>query len=395
MRRLEPLLGMFLVATVLLRDAPAPAVAPPPPPPPPPAVTITVPPPLVVHIEKTVETTIDVVGPAMPLPASDLGCPLIAAADEPIGTRVDPASGEGTETATNVFAAARAPQIVVEHGSSVSVSDDDGRTWSLAFLEHDVTHLAVRADGVVFALAGHELGVRSPGGSTRWRPIKYDEDNQGRNRNLAVIGDEVIVIIGEQIHASRDQGRSWKRVNTDERAWDDTGAAMFTWQGAAYQIDHYHDMCGVSEQHVFRLDAKHRVTGDVFHDYYIPDEPVLHASTDIDTQWAWKPRCWSSETPDNLGRCTAKSASRTNLLIAATLKPVEGARTLAVYERGLIELCERGARLVYRTFPFERVDAVDAAGRALVMRGPTLLRWSPLHGWRKLKKFPMPVDEPE
>jgi hypothetical protein len=389
MRRIYPVVGIVIVGTLLVRGGPAPEVAPPPPPPPP-AVAITVPPPLVIHIEKTIEAPPAAIPPA----TSDLGCPLVTANDEPIGARVDPTADADSEVTAKVFTAARAPQIAVMNEQAVWVSDDDGRTWSRAFDDHEVTHVAVSANGVVFALASYELGVRSPGGRTRWRPIEHDQDYQGRHTNLAVIGSEVIAIIGDQIHASRDQGRSWKHVKTDERAWDDTGTAMFTWRGAAYQIDHYHERCGVSEQHVYRLDAKHRVTGDVFHDYYMPDEPVLRASTDIDTQWAWKPRCWSSETPDNTSACTARAASRYDLLTAATLKPAEGARTLAVYEHGLIELCERGARLVYRTFPFDRVDAVDAAGRALVMRGESLLRWSPLHGWRKLKTFasPRPAD---
>jgi hypothetical protein len=389
MRRLEPVVGIFLGAVLLMRGSPTRTIAPSPPPAP--SIAITVPPPLVIHIENTIEAP----PAAQPPPSADLGCPLVTAIDEPIGARIEPTVVETNEPTATAYAAALAPQLAVKQENRVWVSDDDGRSWSRAFEDHEVMHVAVARDGVVFALAGTELGVRSPGGRTAWRPVAYDQDNPGRHTNLAVVGGEVIAIIGDQIHTSRDDGRTWKHVETEERAWDDTGTAMFTWQGSAYQIDHYHDRCGVSEQHVYRLDGRRVVTADVFHDYYISDEPVLRAISDIDTSWSWKPRCWRTDSSDGLTDCTAKSARRTNLLTAATLSPAEGARTLAVYEHGLVELCDRGARLVYRSFPFDHVDAVDAAGRALVMRGESLLRWSPVHGWRKLKTFasPKPVEQ--
>jgi hypothetical protein len=78
------------------------------------------------------------------------------------------------------------------------------------------------------------------------------------------------------------------------------------------------------------------------------------------------------------------------MLRVATLWPVEGARTLAVYNRSLIELCDDGARQIYRSFPFESVDAVDSAGRPLVVHGGQLVRWSPVHGWRRLFAAPAP-----
>ena len=77
------------------------------------------------------------------------------------------------------------------------------------------------------------------------------------------------------------------------------------------------------------------------------------------------------------------------------LRPREGARALAVYGGALIELCTGGVRQVYREFPFERLDAVDASGRALVMNGGNLLRWSPQTGWRKLRAFEAPSVEEE
>jgi hypothetical protein len=77
-------------------------------------------------------------------------------------------------------------------------------------------------------------------------------------------------------------------------------------------------------------------------------------------------------------------------LLEAGLSPVEGGRTLAVYSGSLVELCGHGARQVYRAFPYERIDATDASGRPLVVRGGALLQWSPAHGWRRLFALPEP-----
>jgi hypothetical protein len=154
-------------------------------------------------------------------------------------------------------------------------------------------------------------------------------------------------------------------------------------------VSHYWDMCGVNDYPTYRLDGAHEVAHDTFHDYYIEDEPVLATSSDVESMWTWREQC--RDGSEKLGPCRNKSATRTALLIAATLRPAEGARTLAVYKGSAVELCARGVRQVYRTFPFERIDAVDVAGRALVMRELDLLRWSPLHGWRKLHTFEDPV----
>ena len=328
-------------------------------------------------------------------PASNsLGCPVLPD-DEPIGTLVDPAAIEDDSewTPAVVHAASRAPQLAVRHGRFVWVSDDRGASFRRAFDDHEVTHTAITPSGVIYAHAGTELGVRSPGGKTVWRSIAVPCDDNARCvSRIGTLGEEVIFLIDELLYASADRGKTWNKLDDTRAVWHGNDGELFNFQGALFQVDHYQDMCGIDDLYTYRLDADHRVAHDIFHNYYIKDEPVLRASSDVDTAWSWTTRCSEDDTTTP-ARCPASAANRVGLLTAATLLPVEGARALAVYKGSVIELCSGGARQIYRSFPFEQISAVDDGGRALVMRGATLLRWSPVHGWRKLKRFSLPVPD--
>lgn len=118
---------------------------------------------------------------------------------------------------------------------------------------------------------------------------------------------------------------------------------------------------------------------------------MLQAGDDVAVEWTWRERCWG-DNDQGLTSCSRRIPTVSAMLRVATLWPVEGARTLAVYERSLIELCDDGARQIYRSFPFDKVDAIDSVGRPLVVNDGKLLRWSPVHGWRRL--FAAPVVKP-
>lgn len=376
-------------ATFLLHGASPVPVAPPAAPVAAPAPAITIAPPIVISIERTI-------APPAPLSSgAELGCPVLTRADVPIGRTVDPRTiMTDAPTTASVAAAAGAPQLAVVHDGTVWVSDDDGRSFDRAFEGHPVTQVVIDRDGTIYALAASELGVRAPDGRTRWRPLASCATDDRCERSIGLIGpperSQIVSIVDEHIATSRNQGRSWTPVVDPAFAWSTHGGKTFSWRGDLYSMAHYVDMCGVDDLSTFRLDAGRRVAHDVFHNYYTQDEPVLTPSSDVDPVWTWREQCWSSE-PDVLGRCTNKSAVRSALLAAAYLIPAEGARTLAVYGGGVIELCGAGARQIYRAFPFARIDAVDAVGRALVMQDMTLLRWSPVHGWRALRTFVDPT----
>jgi len=209
------------------------------------------------------------------------------------------------------------------------------------------------------------------------------------DRRIAANGAELVGFIDDAVATSTDQGKSWKRILEPEYAWSDRHGELFSWRGSLYQIAHYYDMCGVDDNYLFRLDAKHQISHDIFHNDAGADNPVLHAASDVGTSWTWTEKCWNDE--GNFTRCERPMAKRRELLQASTLSPVEGGRTFAVYSGSVIEVCTRGARQIYRAFPLTKIDAVDPAGGILAMKGMTLLRWSPVHGWRKLKTFVDPI----
>ena len=374
-------IGLATVAAIAQLRAPTPPT-PPPTAPPPRAVTITVPPPLVVTIQQTLAAP-----SASPSPNA-LGCPMIDHEDRAIGTPIRIENPEELgESVTQVYAAAHAPQLALLHDAKVWISDDDGATFRRAFEGHLVNSLAITGDGTIYAQDGALLGVRAPGGKARWHQVPVATPEY--KNQIAVAADEVVWLAVDRVATSRDRGQTWTALEDPDYAWEASAGRTFLWKGSLFQVDHYRDMCGIDDLSVYRLDGAHRVAHDVFHNEYQAGEPVLEASSDVDPTWTWRERC-RTDPVGELDRCTKRDATRSQLLQAATLLPAEGARTLAVYEHSVIELCGSGARQIYRTFPFERIDAVDDAGRLLVVRKDTLLRWSPLHGWRRLYALPTP-----
>ena len=370
-------------ALVLLHAAPPPPTAPPIP-----VAAPAMPPPLVVTIEKTIEA------PRQAVLDDDLGCVAPTTPDLPIGTAVEPAEVAETDLGDKpirVMAASNAPQLAVLHDGTVWVSDDEGRSFSRAFEGHVVDHIAIDRNGVIYAQDSDKVGVRALGGRVSWRSLEFVTcDPAARcERRIGTRGTELVGFIDDTVATSNDQGKTWKVIPDPDYAWSDHRGELFNWQGSLYQVSHYTDMCGIDDNYVYRLDAKHRVTHAVFHNEYMEDEPVLRASSDVSPTWTWTVKC--RKESQRLGRCPTKTVFNSDLLRASTLLPVEGGRTLATYGGGVIELCPEGARQIYRVFPFPSIDAVDPAGRILVMRGMTLLRWSPVHGWRKLKTFVAPV----
>lgn len=360
--------------------------APPPPAPTPaaaPHITVTAPPPIVIQLETVVQS------PVTPATVADgIGCPVLPSIDEPIGRPINAGSIEHEDAQATVRAAASAPVLAVQSGVGVWVSEDDGRTWSRSFENHAVEQIAVAPDGTVYALEDFALGVRTRGGKLAWRPIAGGCDESVRCvKSIGALGSEVVAFVDDRILTSTDRGKTWSTATNKDVVWESRDhAEVYAFQGALYQVNHYRDMCGVDDYYTYRFDARHRVAHDIFHSYYTDnDEPVLEPSNDADAVWTWAEKCRVVE--DAAGRCKKRNPDRRRLMEAAMLSPREGARALSLYGRSLIELCSAGVRQVYREFPFDHLDAVDASGRALVVNGLDLLRWSPSSGWRKLKTF--------
>lgn len=356
-------------------------------------------PPVVVTVERVVEAAVP--APPDPPPTSArvtaLRCPAIAVVDEPIGVPVQatPTSDyDPSATVLHVVASSAAPRIAVLSGSEVLVSDDDGKTFARAFTKHDVEQIAIAPDGTLYARGADKLGVTPfPGRVASWRKVALGgcesdgtcEGDQCSNR-IAAVEDRVVWFHNDQLATSTDQGRHWKRVKTTDQSWSSTeDGQLLPFRGALYQAYHYTERCGIDDTSTWRLDRSGRIEHTIFHNYYEEREPVLEASNDVDTEWAWRERCWG-DNANKLVSCSKRIPSVSEMLRVATLRLVEGARTLAVYGGSLIELCGDSARQIYRAFPFATVAAVDSAGRSLVVDGGAILRWSPLHGWRRLYK---------
>ncbi|HEY5937559.1 MAG TPA: hypothetical protein VIU61_23090, partial [Kofleriaceae bacterium] len=267
----------------------------------------------------------------------------------------------------------------------VQLSTDDGATFRHVFRAYNVDRIALGSDDVLYAVAGRELGIRTPAGRESWREptiSKCDPDMDCVNR-IATVGDELVWMSFEAVAKSRDRGRTWKTVSTTADAPWNAGTWLFPWRGSVYAIDHYVDRCGVDDSPVWRLSSAGKISHTIFHNYYQLGEPVLRASDSSATTWTWRERCPDADYASKLTTCD-RNDDRSAMLMAKTLLPVEGARTLSVFENSLVELCADGARQVYRRWPGQHLDAVDARGRPLVVIGYSLYRWSEHHGWRRL-----------
>jgi hypothetical protein len=159
------------------------------------------------------------------------------------------------------------------------------------------------------------------------------------------------------------------------------------WNGAIYQVAYdYRHEGGAWSLH--RLDVAAPKAERVAHATFEENTPhgplvAMIPSNDTATEWTWEARCFIAS--EGVTRsCEMTDSPYWQMVAMRTLRPVEGARTLAVFGPNLVEVCDRGTRQIYRAFPFGAVTAVDAAGRPLVVFDNDVLRWSPRHGWRAL-----------
>jgi hypothetical protein len=376
--------------------SPAPTPPAPPPAPAPPAPAPPAPPPVPAAA----------LPPALP-PADPLGCTtpsaipsaLPSALDEPIGAQIATPTAASEETPLSppfqvVTAGAR---IALRNGDRVSLSDDDGRSFHAAFASRQVSQIAIARDGTLYALSDQELARLEPPGTSRghrrldaaWRQLEADHVRDECRNRIAAVGDRVVWLHDDEVHTSDDRGRTWRQVSNADASWGYSDDRTLAWRGSLYQVRHDVDRCGVDDWSVWRLDGARRITHDIFHSYY-ERGAVLHPSDDVGTTWRWRSKCLAKDDED----CTQPTPQRDALRLLSTVLPIEGGRTLGVYRGSLIELCPGGARQIYRAYPLDHLDAVDATGRALVLHEGALLRWSPVHGWRRLLALPPAPTQP-
>jgi hypothetical protein len=320
-----------------------------------------------------------------------------AAPDDPIGARIDTPTAALEQTPLSppfqvVTAGARIALRIDDH---VYFSDDDGRSFHAAFASRQISQIAITRDGTLYALSGQELSRLEPptparghrSGEGAWRRLEADHVRDECRNRIAAVGNRVVWLHDEEVRTSDDRGRTWRQrqVGPTDAAWDYGDNRTLAWNGSLYQVRHDVDRCGIDDWSVWRLDGARRITHEIFHSYY-ERGAVLHPSDDAGTTWRWRSKCIAEDDDD----CTKPTPQREALRLLSTVLPIEGGRTLGVYRGSLIELCRGGARQIYRAYPLDHLDAVDAAGRALVLHGGALLRWSQVHGWRRLFALPSP-----
>lgn len=331
--------------------------------------------------------------PVVPAPQPDaLGCPELAADDETIGVpvvvtpRLEPVD---PSPIAQVVAAAHASVLALRTtAGKVRVSDDDGKTFRAVLTDRTVDEIRIDAEGTLFARAGSDLAVLAPGARhASWRTFDAATcDNEGCRDEIGVAGDRLVWIRGRQLASSRDRGRTWK-LAPDDMPWSQAQGTLLTWHGSLYQLEHYEDECGLDESPTWRFDPDtNAVTVAIINNEPVEGNEVLRPTSDVDPSWTWTRQC-RQESPSDLGPCREVQVPFA-LLLAKTLRPVEGARTLSVSDNGsLIELCRGGARQVYRQFPFGSIETVDSHGRPLIIDGSDVVRWSPAHGWRRIARL--------
>jgi len=319
------------------------------------------------------------------------------APDAPIGAPIatPTAASDETPLAPPFQVVTAGARIALRNGDRVFLSDDDGRSFHAAFSSQPISQIAITRDGTLYALSGQELARLEPPGASRnprrdgaWRQLEADHVRDECRNRIAAVGNRVVWLHDDQVHTSDDRGHTWRPVSNDDASWGYGYDRTLAWRGSLYQVRHDVDHCGVDDWSVWRLDGARRITHDIFHSYY-ERGAVLYPSDDVGTTWRWRSKCLAKDDAD----CTQPTPQRDALRLLSTVLPIEGGRTLAVYRGSLIELCPGGARQIYRAYPLDHLDAVDTAGRALVLHDGALLRWSPVHSWRRLLTLPSESTE--
>jgi hypothetical protein len=324
---------------------------------------------------------------AVPTPPLD-GCPALAGDDElaPIGRPAteddlqessDAARDEGAIAASST----RPVLAVIDRGGALHVSDDDGRHWRAALGGHVLSSVAIDDRGRVYALGDDGLAVIDDPARdrARWTTILCPHE-VCRDRLVAVPGGGVVHLHDQEIRLSRDGGRTWRALASDPDDDGDDGDRagdgellrqrhLFAMGTRLYGVSDVSDMCGWRADEIASIDLR---TGHTAYQSFSDDAPAqLAVVDDAGATWRYAAR----------GVPTAAAARD---LILARRAPAIGARALFAEHGDLIELCGSRARLLSHAYGADEVDAVDAAGRALLVRGDAVLRWSARFGWRVL-----------
>lgn len=326
-----------------------------------------------------------------------------AAADDPIGA----ALADGTsvwdrwEPGALIGAAASpgAPGVLATHTeNTVYASSDDGRHFTQVLANvGEVEAIAVDRAGTIYAVRDrHLLGTAPYGAAESWQALPYASETLALATGAGTI--------------------AWLHVHPDD---DDGLRAMLALSGDGGATWRFQVVPAYGNvRNDLRIDSDGTIELLALSDGDDTDEQLIRYRGHIDGRplerlpwpapypggyglgrggWAY---AVASECGDagRVGLC-AIAPGRPAAVHAATyvddftlhvgandrLSPVP--RTLAVAGRDLLRLTGDRARSIGTPVPGRPYAiGVDGIGRALVVSGDTLLRWSPAWGWRRLLK---------
>jgi hypothetical protein len=312
-----------------------------------------------------VPSIVAAVGPA------PLDCPTPPRADDaPIGAAITAREvdyfydGEAPDKRAQVVASARAAVLAVRMSDGhVRVSDDDGRSFRVAFHGAQSGSIAVDDRGRVYATIDGALAVRDERGRERSTPPFSACGSDDCSDRVATAGDTAIWIRDHEVRTSRDGGRHWRALAAADASDLIGKPRVLGLGGTLYGIEHVDSDCGYSADQVAKIDlATGASTSSTFSND--TDQPQLDVRDDAGATWRY---------------------AGARELILGRVAPAAGGRVLFVHEHQLAELCGAHARAIAFAYDADRIDAVDAAGRALITIEDRVFRFSPRWGWRELR----------
>lgn len=302
-------------------------------------------------------------------PLDDDAAPIgrAAARDEQPASYGDPAP----ELAVAASATLGVIALVDRRRGAVYASTDDGRRFTRVFRRHTADAIAVDDRGRIYAVGADGLFVRDPDGRERRTSVACTAETCV-DRLVAIPGG-VAWIHDRAIRTSVDGGRRWRTVDDDDALELAGRDHLFALDGRLWGTTHISEDCGWDADQVTSIDS---ATGGYEDRSFDNGEtaPALELADDRGASWRYR----AVRTP----------AHDVVALRMAQLDPTVGGRALRVDNGTLVEVCGDRGRAVAHAFRADRVDAVDAAGRPLYVRGDALDRWSPTFGWRVLFETP-------
>ncbi|HTE54547.1 MAG TPA: hypothetical protein VK698_27025 [Kofleriaceae bacterium] len=323
------------------------------------------------------------------------------ASDDPIGDPIERlAPRDGAPLLRGAAAAAdRYGVVALWTDRVVWVSRDDGRSFRQELAApQPLTAVAVGTDGRVYAARhGGRLGELTPGGRTRWHDVDCDQvlaiDGSSPWLALLCLHADQASGLSSMLYLSSDDGATWRRQITPHHGTaanqirvSANGVVDLLTLDTETDIDAGQNTDGADAGRAGRL--RHytgHVDGRPFELVLTGDGPEPFGLGHDGQSWRLDgERRMHLTGSTSAGRSSRLAVRNWDVLLAASSE-----RTIAAADGRLVELGADRPRVVASRIPGP-IDtlALDGLGRALATAGGVAVRYSALHGWRRLFEIP-------